>query len=92
MKFPPWWGYGYFLELHIFHCVSIVKRSTFMKFAMCCSTHYETLPTHSKIITAHWKAFQRVERCCKAFSVHFGLISYAGFSQIGSQLTLVTMK
>ena len=19
MKFPPWWGYGYFLELHILH-------------------------------------------------------------------------
>ena len=19
VKFPPWWGYGYFLELHIIH-------------------------------------------------------------------------
>ena len=20
VKFPPWWGYGYFLELHILNC------------------------------------------------------------------------
>ena len=39
------------------------------------------LPTHSKIITVRWKAFPTgVEKC----SMHFWLISYAGFLQTGS--------
>ena len=25
MKFPPWWGYGYFLELHNNNKVIIIK-------------------------------------------------------------------
>ena len=31
MKFPPWWGYGYFLELHIFQ-VYLVTRIDSMVF------------------------------------------------------------
>ena len=25
VKFPPWWGYGYFLELHIGYLISLYK-------------------------------------------------------------------
>ena len=32
------------------------------------------------------KRFQRVEIRCNAFSMHFRVISYAGFSQIGSHI------
>ena len=32
MKFPPWWGYGYFLELHIEESIRIcVEESNQMK-------------------------------------------------------------
>ena len=29
MKFPPWWGYGYFLELHIeitYNLISLMRK------------------------------------------------------------------
>ena len=80
---------------------SIVNRNTFMKFAMRCSTrwwtlptHCETLPTHSKIISARWKAFPTgwntlqcvVKAFFNAFLMHFWLISYDGFSKIGSHM------
>ena len=86
---------------------SIVNPNTFMKFAMHCSTrwwtlpmHCETLPTHSKIISACWKAFPTgwntlqcvVNAFFNPFLMHFQLISYAGFSQIGSHLTKSTCK
>ena len=28
VKFPPWWGCGYFLELHILYCPTFGKIST----------------------------------------------------------------
>ena len=28
VKFPPWWGYGYFLELHILKSKFLCKVST----------------------------------------------------------------
>ena len=76
---------------------SVVKRNTFMKFAMRCSTRWQTLPTHLKIITARckafttgWNALQPIFNAfSNVFSIHFRLVSYAGFSQIGSQLSYV---
>ena len=30
VKFPPWWGYGYFLELHIAHYKESRVESSFL--------------------------------------------------------------
>ena len=60
------------------------------------STHLETLPTHSKIITARWKAFstgwKTFNAFFNAFSMHFWLISYAGFfvNRVTDRLTHLT--
>ena len=59
-------------------------------------THWGTLSTHWEIISTRWKhspthlkTLQRVFNAfLNAFSTHFRLISYAGFSQIGSHMLL----
>ena len=34
-EFPPWWGYGYFLELHIVRNFLTLNENTTLKHAHC---------------------------------------------------------
>ena len=53
------------------------------------STHWEIISTRWKHSPTHWISLQRVFNAfLNAFSTDFRLISYAGFSQIGSHINL----
>ena len=50
MKFPPWWGYGYFLELHIWVNLKNVSPP-FLKFmSVYIKMSFTQVENHSQLL------------------------------------------